>query len=145
MLSAYDLIQQVTAMSPRSFADRFDLYSETAAQHQRTDFVHWVRNCLTPGRTFASLDDAHKAYMKSFGLPDHPAENGPRLLCVLDLIQKIMDMSPRDFAEHFGLESANAGYYRRMDFDNWLRNCITPGRNFTSIEEAHAEYVKSFG
>jgi hypothetical protein len=144
MLSAYDLIQQVTAMSPRGFADRFDLYSETAAQHQRTDFILWVRNCLTLGRKFATLDDAHTAYINSFGLPD-PDEKESRMHCVLDLLHKIMDMSPRDFAERFGLDGPTAGHYQRMGLDNWLRNCLTPGRKFTSLEEAYGEYVKSFG
>ena len=144
MLCVLDLIHQIIDMSPRDFAQRFGLNSVTAAHHQRMDFDHWLRNCLTPGRKFVSLDEARAEYLNSFGLPN-PDEKGPQKLCVLDLIHQIIDMSPRDFAERFGLNSVTAAHHQRMDFDHWLRNCLTPGRKFVSLDEARAEYIKSFG
>jgi hypothetical protein len=65
--------------------------------------------------------------------------------CIVELLNEIIPMTPSDFAQRVGLEDTTAAYYQRMDFDNWLRQCVTPTRQFTSLNEAYGEYIKSFG
>lgn len=67
------------------------------------------------------------------------------MLCIVELLNEIIPMTETDFAERVGLRDLRSAHYQRMDFDNWLRQCVTPSRQFASLNEAYGEYVKSFG
>lgn len=67
------------------------------------------------------------------------------MLCIVELLNQIIPMSESDFAERVGLDDLTSAHYQRMDFDNWLRRCVTPTRQFMSLNEAYGEYIKSFG
>ncbi len=67
------------------------------------------------------------------------------MLCIVELLNEVIDMTPQDFAERVGLTSITAAHYQRMGFDNWLRQCVTPSRQFASLNDAYGEFVKSFG
>ena len=64
---------------------------------------------------------------------------------IVELINELKGMDDLQFAERFELGSLDAAYHRRIDFDNWLRRCIEPGRQFVDIKEAWRQYEKSFG
>ena len=49
------------------------------------------------------------------------------------------------FANAVGLDNVNTAHYQKIDFDNWLRRCVTPGRKFVGLQEAYSEHIKSFG
>jgi hypothetical protein len=64
---------------------------------------------------------------------------------IVELINELKEMDDQRFAERFDLASLDTAYYRRFDFDNWLRRCVEPGRQFVDITEAWHFYEKSFG
>jgi len=64
---------------------------------------------------------------------------------IVELINELKRMGDLRFAELFELDSLDAAYYRRLDFDNWLRRCAEPRRLFVDIQEAWGRYEKSFG
>jgi len=64
---------------------------------------------------------------------------------IVELINELKGMDDLRFAERSELGSLDAAYYRRLDFDNWLRRCVEPGRQFVDIDEAWGQYEKSFG
>ena len=64
---------------------------------------------------------------------------------IVELIKEVKGMNDRRFAERFGLASLDVAYHRRIDFDNWLRRCLEPRRQFGDIKEAWGQYEKSFG
>jgi hypothetical protein len=64
---------------------------------------------------------------------------------IVELINEMKGMDDLRFADRFGLASLDAAYYRRIDFDNWLRRCAAPRRQFVDIKEAWSQYEKSFG
>ena len=39
----------------------------------------------------------------------------------------------------------DVAYIVKLDFDNWLRRCVEPGRQFVDLKEAWGRYEKSFG
>jgi len=64
---------------------------------------------------------------------------------IVELINEMKGMDDLGFAQQFDLASLDVAYHRRIDFDNWLRRCIEPGRQFVDIKEAWGQYEKSFG
>jgi hypothetical protein len=64
---------------------------------------------------------------------------------IVELINELKGMDEMMLAERFHLQGPNIAYCRRLDFDNWLRRCLQPGRRFASLEEAWTLYDKSFG
>jgi hypothetical protein len=64
---------------------------------------------------------------------------------IVELINEMKGMDDLGFAQQFGLASLDVAYHRRIDFDNWLRRCIEPRRQFVDIKEAWGQYEKSFG
>ena len=64
---------------------------------------------------------------------------------IVELINELKGMDDLRFAERFELGSLDVAYHRRIDFDNWLRRCLEPRRQFVDIQEAWGEYEKSFG
>jgi hypothetical protein len=64
---------------------------------------------------------------------------------IVELINELKGMDELRFAERFDLGSLDVAYHRRIDFDNWLRRCLEPRRQFVDIQEAWGEYEKSFG
>ena len=65
--------------------------------------------------------------------------------CIVELINELKGMDELEVAERFHLLCVDVAYYRRIDFDNWLRRCLQPGRRFASLDEAWSLYDKSFG
>ena len=64
---------------------------------------------------------------------------------IVELINELKEMDVQRFAERFELESQNTAYYRRLDFDNWLRRCVEPRKQFVDLRDAWGQYEKSFG
>jgi hypothetical protein len=64
---------------------------------------------------------------------------------IVELINEVKGMDDLGFAERFELTSLDTAYYRRLDFDNWLRRCAEPGRQFADVKEAWSLYQESFG
>jgi hypothetical protein len=64
---------------------------------------------------------------------------------IVELLNELKGMDELCLAERFQLSSLDVAYHRRLDFDNWLRKCLQPGRRFSSLEEAWSLYDKSFG
>jgi hypothetical protein len=64
---------------------------------------------------------------------------------IVELINEVKGMDDLRFAERFELASLDVAYSVRIDFDNWLRKCVQPGRQFVDIQEAWGNYEKSFG
>jgi hypothetical protein len=64
---------------------------------------------------------------------------------IVELINEMKGMDDLGFAQQFDLASLDVAYHRRIDFENWLRRCIEPGRQFVDIKEAWGQYEKSFG
>ncbi len=67
MKSIVELINELKGLGDVGVAQRFSLPNLDVAYFTRLDFDHWLRNCLEPGRRFASLDEAWTLYEKSFG------------------------------------------------------------------------------
>jgi hypothetical protein len=65
--------------------------------------------------------------------------------CVLELINELAPITPFSFAQRFDPNDINLGTGQRIDFDNWLRRCVEPRRQYASLDDAYAAYVKSFG
>jgi hypothetical protein len=63
---------------------------------------------------------------------------------IVELINELKQINDLKLAECFDL-SLDIAYYRRLDFDNWLRRCIDPVKQFTSIDEAWVQNEASFG
>jgi hypothetical protein len=61
------------------------------------------------------------------------------------LVNEVKGIDDLGFAKRFELGSVDTAYFRRLDFDNWLRRCVEPGRQFVDIKEAWGQYEKSFG
>jgi hypothetical protein len=64
--------------------------------------------------------------------------------CVLELINELAPITPFSFAQRFDPNDINLGTGQRIDFDNWLRRCVEPRRQFASLDDAYAACVKSF-
>jgi hypothetical protein len=64
---------------------------------------------------------------------------------IVELINELKAMDDLRFAEQFELRSLDTAYYRRLDFDNWLRRCVEARLQFIDIYEAWGQYEKSFG
>ena len=64
---------------------------------------------------------------------------------IVELLNEVKGMDDLRFAERFGMSSLDTAYYRRLDFDNWLRRCVERRRQFVDIKEAWGQYEKSFG
>jgi hypothetical protein len=64
---------------------------------------------------------------------------------IVELINELKAMDDVRFAERFQLRSLDTAYHRRLDFDNWLRRCLEPRKQFVDIEEAWGQYEMSFG
>lgn len=64
---------------------------------------------------------------------------------IVELINELKGVDDLRFAERFELGSLDTAYYRRIDFDNWLRRCVEPSQQFVDIKEAWDQYEKSFG
>jgi len=64
---------------------------------------------------------------------------------IVELINELKGMDDQLFAERFQVESFEVAHNVRLDFDNWLRRCVEPGRQFVNIGEAWSRYEKSFG
>jgi hypothetical protein len=64
---------------------------------------------------------------------------------IVELIYELKTISEVKFADRFNLLTLDVAYYRRLDFDNWLRRCVEPDRQFSSIDDAWLQYEKSFG
>lgn len=65
---------------------------------------------------------------------------------IVELINELKGMDDLRFTERFELGSSlNVAYHRRLDFDNWLRRCVEPRRQFADLQEAWGQYEKSFG
>jgi len=64
---------------------------------------------------------------------------------IVELINELKGMDDLALAERFELGSLDVAHHRRFDFDNWLRRCVEPGRQFVDIKEAWGNYEKSFG
>lgn len=65
--------------------------------------------------------------------------------CIVELINELKGIDDLSFAERFDLATSGAAYHRRLDFDNWLRRCVDPRRQFIDMREAWDQYEKSFG
>lgn len=66
-------------------------------------------------------------------------------MSIVELINELKGMEEFRFADRSKLVSADVAYTRRVDFDNWLRKFAEPGRRFVGMDDAWAEYEKSFG
>jgi hypothetical protein len=64
---------------------------------------------------------------------------------IVELINELKGMDDQLFAERFRIESFEVARNVRHDFDNWLRRCVEPRRQFVDICEAWGQYEKSFG
>jgi hypothetical protein len=64
---------------------------------------------------------------------------------IVELLNELKVMDELQLAERFQLSSLDVAYHRRLDFDNWLRRCVEPGRRFAGLEDAWNAYEKSFG
>jgi hypothetical protein len=64
---------------------------------------------------------------------------------IVELINELKGMDDLRFAERFQIESLEVAHNVRFDFDNWLRRCVEPRRQFVNIQEAWGRYEKSFG
>lgn len=64
---------------------------------------------------------------------------------IVELINEVKGMDELRFAERFALASSDVAHHRKVDFDNWLRRCLEPGRQFVDMKEAWDLYEKSFG
>lgn len=64
---------------------------------------------------------------------------------IVELLHELKGMDELRLAERFQLSSLDVAHHRRLDFDNWLRRCVEPGRRFAGLEEAWDRYEKSFG
>jgi hypothetical protein len=64
---------------------------------------------------------------------------------IVELINELKGIDDLRFADRFELGSLDVAYYRKLDFDNWLRSSVEPGRQFVDIKEAWGQYEKSFG
>jgi hypothetical protein len=64
---------------------------------------------------------------------------------IVELINELKGMDDLGFAERFEITSLDVAYSVKLDFDNWLRRCVGPGRQFVDIREAWHQYEKSFG
>jgi hypothetical protein len=65
--------------------------------------------------------------------------------CLVELINELKGMDEPEIARRFRLPNTEVTYYRRLDFDNWMRRCLRPGQQFASLDEAWAAYERSFG
>ena len=65
--------------------------------------------------------------------------------CIVELINELAPITPFSFEQRFDPTDVTLGTGQRIDFDNWLRRCVEPRRQFAGLEDAYAEYVKSFG
>ena len=70
---------------------------------------------------------------------------GEVMKCIVELLKELAPITPLSFAQRFDPADINVGTGQRIDFDNWLRRCVEPRRHFAGLEDAYAEYVKSFG
>jgi hypothetical protein len=64
---------------------------------------------------------------------------------IVELMNELKGMDDLKFSERFGLASLDVAHNTKFDFDNWLRRCVEPGRQFVDIKEAWGQYEKSFG
>ena len=64
---------------------------------------------------------------------------------IVELVNELAPITPFSFAQRFDPTDINSGTGQRIDFDNWLRRCVEPRRQFAGLDDAYAEYVKSFG
>jgi hypothetical protein len=65
--------------------------------------------------------------------------------CIVELLKELAPITPFSFAQRFDPTDINLGAGQRIDFDNWLRRCVEPSRRFADLDDAYAEYIKSFG
>ena len=63
---------------------------------------------------------------------------------IVELINEVNGMDEQRFAERLDF-IIRCRLIVRLDFDNWLRRCVEPGRQFVDMKEAWDQYEKSFG
>ncbi len=63
---------------------------------------------------------------------------------IVELLNELKQMDEYALARRFDLPTLASAYSRRLDFDNWLRRCVEPGRRFVGMDDAWAAYEKSF-
>jgi hypothetical protein len=64
---------------------------------------------------------------------------------IVELISELAPITPFSFAQRFDPTDINLGSGQRTDFENWLRRCVAPRRQFASLDDAYEAYVNSFG
>jgi hypothetical protein len=64
---------------------------------------------------------------------------------IVTLLNELKPLSSFEFAEQFGLHALDVAAAQKIDFDNWLRRCAHPGKQFSNLEDAYAAYIRSFG
>ena len=62
--------------------------------------------------------------------------------CILEL-NELAPITPFSFAQRFDPTDINLGTGQRIDFDNWLRRCVEPRRQFAGLEDAYAAYLRT--
>jgi hypothetical protein len=65
--------------------------------------------------------------------------------CIVKLLDDLRPLTPFAFAQRFDPTDINLGTGQRIDFENWLRRCVEQNRQFSGLDAAYGEYVKSFG
>lgn len=65
--------------------------------------------------------------------------------CIVELLNELKQMDELTLARCFRLPTLESAYSRKLDFDNWLRRCVEPGRKFTGMDDAWGAYERSFG
>jgi hypothetical protein len=64
---------------------------------------------------------------------------------IVELIIELADVNDARMVERFKLTVLASPSAVRIDFDNWLRRCCDPRRQFTSLDDAWRAYDASFG
>lgn len=65
--------------------------------------------------------------------------------CLVELLDELRSLTPFSFAQKVKLTNLNSANGQRIDFESWLRRCVTPSRQFADIGDAYAAYIASFG
>ena len=65
--------------------------------------------------------------------------------CIVEFLNELREMDDVTFARRFGLPTFANTYSRRLDFENWLRQCVEPARQFGGMDDAWGIYEHSFG
>jgi hypothetical protein len=65
--------------------------------------------------------------------------------CIVELLDELRPLTPFSFAERINLKELNSANGQRTDFENWLRKCVPPRRQFANLSDAYSAYIASFG